>query len=632
MRHLWKRARLNHARSAHATDAAAIVAAGIGLFALLGLPQFAFALLPGVAIYWLVPLGFDAVLRAPAGSIRPARALLLRALAMHGAHVLGIAWLLAWAGARSGVGPVIAVLVLAAAVYEVPRYLLPLAVGRPVDLAGRRLRHVLLQRSDVVGDVVMATPCIDAIKTTSPECRVSVLCRQSTSELLAGHEQLDAVILDPTATGQRQSEGWKAFAIGSLVARLRHREIDALVSLWDRPSSVYAVAALLAGIPVRSGRASYWGGWLLNAGIDPAGWALHEVDRNLQRVRALGFDSKTTPRLSIALQPGDVERARSLLAARHVDPREMLVALSPATSGTNRRLDPACCAQFVRRIHQTHGARALLLGGPADRELTGAIVAGAPPGTIDLAGETSIGLAAAVIARCRIHVGGDSGPTHIAAALGVPCVVISPAKSQKPLHWGPWMVPHRVVRKRSGCALRCAASACRETFCVSAITVDDLCEAFAAVAAGDGVIEPLAGRRYWAALSLSVLVHAPDASRDGEVMRALRLFREAGFIEYVLACGPGTRLADRARAEGHDTRAANAATLLDTFVELDGGIVHDFGAVVARDLRKAMWLARRVGVDPRRIVAAAVPATAEELTDQLLAAGGAGSTDAIRTW
>jgi hypothetical protein len=272
-----------------------------------------------------------------------------------------------------------------------------------------------------------------------------------------------------------------------------------------------------------------------------------------------------------------------------------------------------------------------LLAGTTDRDLTAAILAGSPDGTLDFAGETSVGLLAALIARCQVHVGGDSGPTHIAAALGVKSVVISPAKSQKPLRWGPWMVPHRIVRSRPGCRLQCVARTCPISLCVSAITVDDVCEAFHCVVRGDGVLEPLNGRRYWAALSLSVLVHAPFEAQADEAMATLRLLRQGGFIEIVLGCRRGSALADQAAAEGVDVRGCDTASLFDAIIELTGGVVYDFGTVPTPGLRRAMWLARRVGSETCRIGASwTIADDAGALTDRLLAELGARGRNAVR--
>ncbi len=620
--------RLNHARGAHTTDAAAIVAVGAGFFAVLGFRQFACALLPGAAIFWLVPAllepgspGSRSSRPTPRGPTSPTGFLVRRVVATHGGHALGIGWFLGWSISVAGAGPVVAVLALAAGVYEVPRLLLPVVFGRRVAPGTRPLKHVLLQRSDVIGDVVMATPCIESIKQADPECRVSVLCRESTSELLRGHPCVETVIVDPTATGQRQAEGWRTSAVGRLVTRLRQRQIDALVSLWDRPSSLYPLAAALAGIPVRAGNWTGWGGWLLNAGAAPAATeTLHEVEENLRRTRTLGFDAGAAPRLSIALSAANVERARALLADRHVAEDAFLVGLSPATSGTNRRLEPGTYARFADRIHRSHGATTLLLGAPGDRELTGSIMRAAPPGTIDLAGETSVGVLAAVIARCRIHVGGDSGPAHIAAALGIPGVVISPARSQKPLRWGPWLAPHRVVRKRPGCRLPCFPGQCRDDSCVAAITVDDVWEAFDRVAAGDGIVEPSHGRRYWGSLSVPVLLHAPAGSRHADVMAALRLLRSAGFIEFVVMCERGSAVDTQARAEGFESRGAARLSLVNAILEFGGGVVYDLAARETSALRMALWVARRAGCGVRRVAAREVPGEPGALADVIIGA------------
>ena len=185
------------------------------------------------------------------------------------------------------------------------------------------------------------------------------------------------------------------------------------------------------------------------------------------------------------------------------------------------------------------------------------------------------------------------------------------------------MAPHRIVRKRPACRLPCHPSACRDDSCVRAIGVDDVCEAFEQVAAGDAVVEPRDGRRYWAALSLAVLVHAPDDGPRAEVMRALALLRRAGFMEFVLACRPGGALEEQARAEGFETRSVDARTIFAAIVEFGGGVVYDFAASETRNVRAARWLAAKLGNPTRRVAVEQVPNDPGALADTILAASPA---------
>ncbi|MFA5034849.1 MAG: glycosyltransferase family 9 protein, partial [Candidatus Margulisiibacteriota bacterium] len=232
--------------------------------------------------------------------------------------------------------------------------------------------------------------------------------------------------------------------------------------------------------------------------------------------------------LDLQLTTENKKTAEEYLAGIKTD---SLVALSPGTSGTNKALSASTYARFIELAVKRFGFQFMLLGGKDETNLAKEITALAGHEVIDLTGRTTVGENAALIARARFHVGCDSGPTHLAAAVKTPCLVIYTSKAQKPLTWGPWGVPHRIVRKAVNCPLICATRACQATYCADQISAEELLAEFAELVAGRGVSGTLETKRYWAAKSLNILLLG-DEEPTGLKEEGFNLFRpERGMID-----------------------------------------------------------------------------------------------------
>jgi ADP-heptose:LPS heptosyltransferase len=617
--------RASFARTQHLTDTLTLVTLAGGLLAALGPVAWVVAVGPAVVVWLTVPELLAPVRASAAASATPLRRVAAWVLTVDGPHAIAIVWLLSRVVLGVGWVGLARVLAAATAAFFVPRILLPRLIRRYNPSQRPRPRSIVLQRSDVLGDFVMATACLTVVHEAAPDTRVAWLCRASNTELMDGHPLTSVLVVDPTVEGTRVRAGIRRRQWRELATRLATHRFDAFVSLWDRPSLVYQLAAWKAGIPLRVGNLiAERAGWLFHGGaavgLDPTA---HEVESNLRQVEALGFPVQGFPVLWLGRSPDAEFRADALFAEHGIPTGARFVALSPATSGANRRLEAATYAAVVRHARNVYHTPTLILGGPSDVSLADDILASSPSGTVSLAGRTSTGVLAAVIRRSRMHVGCDSGPAHVAAAVGVPSVVISAAKAQKPLRWGPWMAPHRTVRRRSRCPLVCRPVSCTADFCVRAISALDLTDAFDAVWRDDVVVEPRDGRRSWAALSLSPIVHATgDSASRGTALDALRALRDAGFMEFALACPRDSSLAREAAAEEFDVRGADLGSLLDVLIEFHGGPVYDVALHASVVVRMALLLATPScpGVRPQRVQALEGATSGAALTDYLLRA------------
>jgi ADP-heptose:LPS heptosyltransferase len=304
--------------------------------------------------------------------------------------------------------------------------------------------HVLAVRLDSEGDVLLAGPAIRAIAAGAD--RVTLLCgprgRQA-AELLPGVDDVHvwhAPWIDP------EPEPVSREAVDDLVAAVAAMAPDRALIFGSFHQSPLPTALVLrlAGVP-----------WIGAACVDYPGSLLdlrhrisddvHEVHRALSLAAAAGY----------GLREGDDGR----LAVRHEPARAgaPYVVVHPGASVPARAWAPEHHARLVELL-AAEGRHVVVTGGPDERELT-ARVAGPPrPGVTDLGGATTFAGLAGVLAGAEAVIVGNTGPAHLAAAVGTP--VVSPYALTVPaVRWRPWLVPHELLSVEVPCA-GCRARVC----------------------------------------------------------------------------------------------------------------------------------------------------------------------------
>ncbi|SNS05803.1 ADP-heptose:LPS heptosyltransferase [Geodermatophilus saharensis] len=290
--------------------------------------------------------------------------------------------------------------------------LLPSA-GAPVP----GVERIAVLRANLLGDLVMTLPALAALRAAHPDAEITYLGRPWHAELLEGRPgPWDRVVAVPPWPGVHDAPG--ASRDGPEVQRfLRAQRAEgydlALQLHGGGGNSNPLVTALGARVTAgaRDAGAPPLDRWL------PYVYDQHEVLRCLELVGLVGAVPVTLePRLAVT--PADAAAADAVLPAGP----EPLVALHPGASDPRRRW-PASCFAAVAGALVADGVRVVLVGsGADDRRAADAIRAAAPAPVLDLVGRLSLGALAGVLARCRVVVANDSGPRHLAAAVGTATV------------------------------------------------------------------------------------------------------------------------------------------------------------------------------------------------------------------
>ncbi len=326
------------------------------------------------------------------------------------------------------------------------------------------MTHVLAVRLDNDGDVLLAGPAIRALAHGAD--RVTLLCGprgRRAAELLPGVDQVvewRAPWIDPEPQPVERAD------INGLVDRLAALHADAAVIFGSFHQSPLPTALVLrmAGIPFLAATSVDYPGALLDVRHRIAD-GVHEVERSLDLVAAAGFP----------LPAGDDGALRILRPAPAV-PADDVVVVHPGASVPARAWAPDRNAELVEALVAA-GRRVVVTGGPDEAALT-AHVAGPPRAAVtDLGGRTTVAELAEVLAAARCVVVGNTGPAHLAAAVGTPVVSLF-APTVPAVRWRPWQVPHELLFVDVPCA-GCRARTCPVPGhpCLGGVATDDVLRA-----------------------------------------------------------------------------------------------------------------------------------------------------------
>jgi ADP-heptose:LPS heptosyltransferase len=324
-------------------------------------------------------------------------------------------------------------------------------------------RHVLIARLDNDGDVLLAGPAIRAVAASAD--RVTLLCGprgRAAAELLPGVTArivFRAPWIDPDP---RPVERASTLALVDDVAALG---VDQAIVLTSFHQSALPLALLLrmAGVPTIAAVSEDYAGSLLDIRHRVPD-DVHEVERSLSTVGTLGY----------TLPPGDASELRVATRGTALRPgvRPPYVVVHPGASVPARAWAPERNAELVAAL-AAEGRRVVVTGAASERQLT-AYVAGALDGVADLGGVTDLAGLAEVLRHADAVVVGNTGPAHLAAAVGTPVVSLF-APTVPAVRWHPWLVPYELLNVDAPCA-GCRARECAVPGhpCVDDVTVADV--------------------------------------------------------------------------------------------------------------------------------------------------------------
>ncbi|MDQ3978699.1 MAG: glycosyltransferase family 9 protein [Actinomycetota bacterium] len=315
------------------------------------------------------------------------------------------------------------------------------------------IRNLLVVRLDNVGDLVMLSPALRTLRASLPETRITLMASAAGPQVAPLLPWLDDLMVERVvwqdASGQLELNPDRERA---LVEQIAARHFDAALIFTSFSQSPWppAYACYLAGIPLRAGQSADFGGSLLTNSVPALEREAHQVDRNLHLLESLGFVVRDR-HLEVAIPIEAQAAAAQLLAGFGLERDQPFVALAAGASCAARRYPPERSAEVATRLADT-GLPVVVLGGPREVDLLQPVLdrnRGRP--VWSLVGRTSVAELAAVLARAAIVVTNDSGPMHLADAVGRPQVVLFSGTDLES-QWRPRASPSRLLRRPTACS------------------------------------------------------------------------------------------------------------------------------------------------------------------------------------
>lgn len=325
--------------------------------------------------------------------------------------------------------------------------------------------RILIARLSAIGDVLHGLPVLCALREAFPQAFIGWVVEGVSAQLLRNHPALDELIAVPRKWLKSPK------TVLNLRRQLRALKFDVAIDMQGLTKS--AVAARMSGARVRIGYDGHDGRelsrWLNNTLVTASG--THVIDRNLELLKPLGI---AMPRVQFQLNdtPQDVATAQAMLAERHLHDR--FAVINPGAGWPSKVWPADRYAAVAHWLGKQHGMRSLVVwAGDQERAWAEQIVAGSG-GFGVLAPKTSLRELAAVTRQASLFVGSDTGPLHLAVAVGTPSVgMFGPMPAERNGPYGPLHVPVQKMcltgtsRDRRGAGPES----------MEAISIDDCCAA-----------------------------------------------------------------------------------------------------------------------------------------------------------
>ena len=324
--------------------------------------------------------------------------------------------------------------------------------------------HILILLFGAIGDVTRALPLLTRVRRGYPRAHIAWAVEPAAAPLLEAHPALNEILLYDRSQGSRQF--WP------FLQTIRAKQFDLVLDLQRHAKS--GLVGLWSRAPVRLGfhrQNTKEGNWLCNTHrIDPVPDFSLKLWQYLRFADALGLPDDGVA-FDLRLREAEERHIDTLLAAT---PRPY-VTFFLGSRWPSRFWFPAATAQVARTLQQEYDMGTVLIGGPGEAVFAGQV--GAALGetkATDLSGKTSVRDLIGIFSRARLGIGPDSGPMHIAAAVGTPVISLWGATS--PLRSAPWGSEDFVVRGPAACS-PCYTRDCRiQRACMQRITPEQVLE------------------------------------------------------------------------------------------------------------------------------------------------------------
>ncbi|MDD4956472.1 MAG: lipopolysaccharide heptosyltransferase II [Candidatus Omnitrophica bacterium] len=331
------------------------------------------------------------------------------------------------------------------------------------------MERILVTRTDRLGDVVLSTPVARHLRKLYPDAYIAFMVKPGNRDIVEDNPDINEVIIYDKEGAQKGFVGTVLFAW-----ELRKKRFDTAIIL--HPTNRSHIVAFLAGIPERVGYDKRLPFLLTKRAphIKQEG-AKHEIDYNFDLLALAGVDVTLYDRMPY-MSTSDADKKMVDAVIKDNGLTGELVAMHVGASCRSKRWPTGRFAEVADRISKEFGARVIFVGGNESEGMSSSVVSLMKEEPVDLTGGLLLGEFAEFLSRCRLLISNDSGPVHVAVAVGTPVIAVFGRKDAglSPRRWGPVGAGDTVLHKDVGCE-RCLAHECERDFaCIKAVTVDEV--------------------------------------------------------------------------------------------------------------------------------------------------------------
>lgn len=332
-------------------------------------------------------------------------------------------------------------------------------------------KKILLIELAGIGDTILSTPAIRNLRENHPNSFIYLLTFTQPASLLQKSPYLNRIFIF--------HKGFKGMLNNFLVLNeLRGLRLDAAVNLYQHYSLKGAIkmALLFKFIhPQKTiGRNTDGKGFFYDIKIEDAiNSPRHDVEYKLDLVKALGCEIKDK-RPRVRVDGLDIEKVEGLLEKSSVSGSDLLIGINPGGHRPSRRWDWKNFAQVCQALTTRYRMKIIITGTKDEDRLVRKIASALPAQIVDTCGKLSLSQLAALIRRCNLYITNDTGPMHIANALGTPLVaIIGPG----PMKTAPYLSDKCIILKKDVDCSPCFKFRCKDMRCLRTITTDEVIKA-----------------------------------------------------------------------------------------------------------------------------------------------------------
>ena len=332
-------------------------------------------------------------------------------------------------------------------------------------------KKILLVRTDRIGDVVLTTPAIRAVRHNFPESFMAMMVQSYTSGVVKNNPHLDEVIIYDKKGKDKSLRGSFKF-----VRALTREKFD--LAFIFHPTNRVNIITFLAGIPERIGYNKKCG-FLLSKKLPEEKFKgeKHELEYNLDVIASRGI-SAANKEVEMFLSQEEEDFGPKFLGDNGLDKNIPLVAMQPGASCPSKRWPVERFAEVGKKLREFGPVNFVIIGSNEEASLLESLKK-LLRGKVVTAQGLALGHLASILKRSPLFISNDTGPVHIAAAMKTPSVVIFGRKQPglSPRRWRPWGEEHIILHKDVGCQ-ECLAHNCRKDFqCLKAVSAEEVFKA-----------------------------------------------------------------------------------------------------------------------------------------------------------